>query len=449
MLSSIFYGHGENEHFVTVREACDRAEEDGSRVRNVVVLPPESGDQDVESDVEDATSVMSSDEEAFEPAGEVEVDDTDDSEDGLEEPPSKSSRATGWKKKSEFRRNLCYDPLEKLVDSFPDLTKLSPYQLWGLIFSSSILDTIVDQTNLYARRDKNQPNFSANHDEIRTFLGIILLSGYHRLPEERHYWSTQPDLGVQLVSAAMTRNRFQALKSVMHFADNHNLPAGNKCAKIEPIYTIINENLKKHGIFHQKLSVDESMVPYYGRHSAKMFIRGKPIRFGYKIWALCGNDGYPYRLKLYKGKENDQTKLPLGIRVVNDMMSTIQSSSTVTKHEVYFDNFFTSHFLLKSLAEKNIKATGTIRENRTAGAAKLMKSNAAMKKDERGEFDFRCDGEVYVCKWNDNSIVNIASNHETHLPLHEATRRVKKSSKVKVKQPHLVRKYNEGMGGLI
>jgi len=28
----------------------------------------------------------------------------------------------------------------------------------------------------------------------------------------------------------------------------------------------------------------------FGRHSIKMFIRGKPIRFGYKIWCLCGPD---------------------------------------------------------------------------------------------------------------------------------------------------------------
>ena len=451
MLSKTFYGSHpsrQNERFVTFREACERAEEDRSRVRNVVVLPPDSGDQEVDSDVEDANDVMSSDEEVFEPAGELEVDDSEDSDDDEVEPPAKSSRTTGWRKKFQFRRNLCSDPLKKLVELFPDLTELSPYQLWGCIFNPSILDTIVDQTNLHARRDKNQPNFNVNHDEIRAFLGILLLSGYHRLPEEKHYWSTQPDLGVQLVSAVMTRNKFQALKSAIHFADNSSLPTGDKLAKIEPIYKILNENLKKHGIFHQKLSIDESMVPYYGRHSAKMFIRGKPIRFGYKIWAICGNDGYPYKLKLYRGKEQNQPKLPLGTRVVNDMMSVIQSCSAVTRHEVYFDNFFTSHALLKSLAEQNIKATGTIRENRTAGAAKLMKSNSALKKEERGEFDFRCDGEVYVCKWNDNSIVSIASNHETHVPFHEATRRVKRSSNVKVKQPYLVHKYNEGMGGV-
>ncbi|XP_066958591.1 piggyBac transposable element-derived protein 3-like [Macrobrachium rosenbergii] len=113
--------------------------------------------------------------------------------------------------------------------------------------------------------------------------------------------------------------------------------------------------------------MDESMVPYYGQHSAKMFIQGKPIKFGYKIWALCGIDGYPYKLQLYR----------------------------VTKHKMYFDNFFTSYVLLKSLAEQNIKVTGTVRDNKNAGAAKLMKPNAVMKKSTRGEFDLRCDGEVF------------------------------------------------------
>ena len=25
------------------------------------------------------------------------------------------------------------------------------------------------------------------------------------------------------------------------------------------------------------------MIPYFGRHSSKQFIRGKPVRFGYKV----------------------------------------------------------------------------------------------------------------------------------------------------------------------
>ena len=90
---------------------------------------------------------------------------------------------------------------------------------------------------------------------------------------------------------------------------------------------MINNSLIQFGVFHEILSVDESMVPYFGRHSAKMFIRGKPIRFGYKIWSLCGIDGYPYHLKIYQGKERSANATtqqePLGTRVRVDLMDRL------------------------------------------------------------------------------------------------------------------------------
>lgn len=36
------------------------------------------------------------------------------------------------------------------------------------------------------------------------------------------------------------------------------------------------------------------MIEYYGRHSLKMFIKGKPIRFGYTYWVLASAAGYCY-----------------------------------------------------------------------------------------------------------------------------------------------------------
>ena len=48
-----------------------------------------------------------------------------------------------------------------------------------------------------------------------------------------------------------------------------------------------------HFPYRQELSVDESMVPYYGRHSTKQHFRGKPIRFGYKVWILCATQSLP------------------------------------------------------------------------------------------------------------------------------------------------------------
>ena len=81
----------------------------------------------------------------------------------------------------------------------------------------------------------------------------------------------------------MSRDRFLKIKKYFHVADNQNLEKGNKVAKVAILYKAMNSNLSQWGIFHKKLSIDEAMVPCVGKHSAKMYIKGKPICFGYKI----------------------------------------------------------------------------------------------------------------------------------------------------------------------
>lgn len=174
--------------------------------------------------------------------------------------------------------------------------------------------------------------------------------------------------------------------------------------------------------------------------------RGKPIKFGYKIWILAGADGYPYMNLLYGGRQqNTNATEPLGARVVTSLIKPILDYSDPLKHYLYFDNFFTSYQLLVDLLEKNIKATGTIRPNRTQGAAKVLVTNKELSK--RGEFDYRCDGKVFVAKWNDSAVVHVASNCVTHEPLQVAKRRVNRNV-LDVKQPFLVKRYNIGMGGV-
>ena len=43
------------------------------------------------------------------------------------------------------------------------------------------------------------------------------------------------------------------------------------------------------------------MMKYYGKHGCKQFLRGKPIRFGYKVWSLNQANGYLANLELYQG----------------------------------------------------------------------------------------------------------------------------------------------------
>ena len=79
------------------------------------------------------------------------------------------------------------------------------------------------------------------------------------------------------------------------------------------------------------------MVPYYGRHSCKQFSRGKPIRFGYKLWVLASSIGLPYHVEIYKGKSPNAKDIPLGERVVK---TALEICDNLVNHIVFFDNFF-------------------------------------------------------------------------------------------------------------
>ena len=280
-------------HRVSFLDACERASPESADVEHVVVLPPETGDRDVDSDIEDANDIVESDEEGYEPAGELEAEeyvsdsetsDIEGSDVDATEPCAKRRPVGGqWRKKTEFIEQLEGEDRTPVLLEFPELDGESEFELWKRFVPVGIFEEIAKQTNLYANRDKNNDKFSVTPADFAQFLGVLLLSGYNRLPRETDYWSNEPDLGVKIVAEALSRNTFQSIKSNIHFADNLNLPAGNKVAKVQLLYDSLNDQLVKCGVFHNLLSVDESMVPHYGRHSAKMYIRGKPIRFGYKI----------------------------------------------------------------------------------------------------------------------------------------------------------------------
>ncbi len=47
---------------------------------------------------------------------------------------------------------------------------------------------------------------------------------------------------------------------------------------MRPLFKNINETALKYLPTSKRVSVDEIMVPYYGPHGDKQYIRGKPVR---------------------------------------------------------------------------------------------------------------------------------------------------------------------------
>ena len=291
---------------------------------------------------------------------------------------------------------------------------------------------------------KNDTNFKMDRTNLWDFLTIMTFSAHNTRPQFCHYWSNDADLASSFVRDLMSRNQFRKIKSYLHVGDNEDLELNDKWAKLRPLIDIVNNKLIQFGAFAVHLSIDEQMVPYFGRHSCRMFIRGKPIRFGYKNWVICSNDGYPFKVIPYQGKLNGNKEGPLGPRVVKQLLEIVTDAN---KHDVYFDNFFTSLPLLEELKQMYLPATVTIRLNRVPGLP--SPTNNEMAKEERGFMCVSSANDICLVRWVNNKVVMVASNHLTHEPNKNCKRYSRaKKARIDVAQPNLIRQYNCYMGGV-
>ena len=108
---------------------------------------------------------------------------------------------------------------------------------------SPLIELLLHETNQYANRDENKPQFKVTFEELKNFIGILFLSGYNIRLAERDYWNVDPDLKYGTFCETMSRNQFFEIKSFLHAADNQSL-SESRMAKVEPLYDLLNEKKK-------------------------------------------------------------------------------------------------------------------------------------------------------------------------------------------------------------
>lgn len=328
-----------------------------------------------------------------------------------------------------------------------ELAGKTPLEIFFKFFVEEVVNMILNFTLKYAA-DNNRHDFQLSKEELLNFIGILLFSGYHTLPQTHLFWSNDEDKGVEIVKKCMSRNRFTSIKQNIHLSDNDQLNKDDKFSKIRPLVDILNKKNLQWGIFSFSLSIDEQMVPYFGRHSCKMFIKAKPVRFGYKLWCLCSSDGYLFYTLPYAGAQNKKySELGLGGDVVMNLLSVVKNP---LHHQIFFDNFFSSYKLFLHLKNKGFFAVGTIRENRTNNCP-IENCKSSFTKNERGTYVSAYDkhSKISVVRWNDNSTVTVCSNIYNVEPLHKVKRYDRKEKKEKyVSQPNAIKQYNQFMGGV-
>ena len=185
--------------------------------------------------------------------------------------------------------------------------------------------------------------------------------------------------------------------------------------------------------------MDKKIVGYYGRHPIKQFIRGKPVRFGFKEVALRSTSGYIYKFFLYQvvNAQPRPKDVLLGTEGILNLLEKIPSGVSV-----FFDNFFINMYLMKSLTELGIKASGTVRLNRIPGNPFGVKKD--LMKKEKGFLKTAVDAisGLFACTWKDNNIVSVLSNVDGVNPMKQTNRRGQP-----VQVPKSITKYNAGMLG--
>ena len=108
------------------------------------------------------------------------------------------------------------------------------------------------QGNKYAKSKKTH-TFNLTLEKLKSFIAILLLSGYNELPRQEMYWERKEDCHNVLASTLMTKNEFKECKKYLHIADNDNRDPEDRFAKVHPflmklqsIYKAVTEGVLKN-----------------------------------------------------------------------------------------------------------------------------------------------------------------------------------------------------------
>jgi len=377
----------------------------------------------------------------------------EEDEEEIEGPTRRARKSYRSKKKNEVpivwssekpKFSIITDKSEHSDISADIISAESEYEIFRLFIDDQFIEHVVEQTNLYA--EQRNKNLNVSKFEILVMVGGFLLSGYAKYTNKRFYWNRDSDCPT-ILSDAIRCNRFEDILHHIHFNNNQQNDGQDRLYKLRPLLDHMQRKFLALNPLEEHLSIDESMIPYYGRHFAKQYIRGKPIRFGYKNWALCSSSGYMYAFDIYVGKTEQDTKTELGAG--GDVVMNLIKKAGVKEHEgykLYFDNYFTSIKLLNKLSSLGICATGTVRENRLSNCP--LPKKETFKKTAKHSHQFAASSTLLVVKYNDNNVVNVATNFDSADVTTIKRFCTKKKSQVSIPKPIVIDNYNNFMGGV-
>ncbi|UYV66531.1 PGBD5 [Cordylochernes scorpioides] len=238
----------------------------------------------------------------------------------------------------------------------------SPYQIFKKFIDEDFFGNLKLETNRYARATidrerKKDPLNPRSHlemwkafsvSELKIFMAIIIHMSLVVKTRLKDYWSTRSELRTTYCrDVGMIRPRFEAILSMLHLNDNASYvafgqPGHDPLHKIRTFLDALVHKFKTYYYPCQPLTIDEAICPFRGRIRFRIYIKGKPHKYGIKIFELCeSSSGYACNIEVYTGKQPGQgADYNSTLKLVERMAAPYFNRG----HVIYFDRWCSIYY---------------------------------------------------------------------------------------------------------
>jgi hypothetical protein len=344
-----------------------------------------------------------------------------------------------------------------------------------LMFPTKSIQTFVKYTNRAATehpRLVDQKRFKkwrcTTVQEFKLFLCVCVYLGVVKLSNRKQVWKRKGIFEQRWITKRMTLWRFESMIQAWNCTcpwvlSDETTTAKNKADpywQIQGLVSECNRRSKKHFRMGSRMSIDEGVIPFKGRHRARCYNPSKPAKYHLKKFCLnCAETGFVYCHYFYGGKGEQRpanmSASAYPVCKLLDACGELDGSGRL----LAVDNWFSGAQVAKVCNYRGIHFVGTCRGGRLSmespknvgGFPKegVFKGNVGPSRGDSICHTPTCgDIPCYVTSWQDSKRVIMLSSYPPRMGT--CDRKVKMRGKwtlQKFKRPNVVAHYNSAMGG--
>lgn len=237
---------------------------------------------------------------------------------------------------------------------------------FSLLFPESLVALITTETNAHAKTCRflfqHSPNWvPVTANEVKAFMGLVILMGIQNLPDVSHYWSSSRYRGSQTFCRTMTLERFLQIATNIRMgsftADEYSAGTSSESRRIfGPMLGLLATAMWDTYRPNCSLVIDQARLP--GVEEQGLTTTGAGHAPQPQVWLLCDSkSGYCHRFFV-------QLEAPsaavggheAGLAVVPELVKDLEEKH----HHLYLANSLTSVPLLQKLLKQGVYASSSI-----------------------------------------------------------------------------------------